>query len=421
MRTSPTPTMRSSSHDPHHPPHLSMSFPALPTRTRSLSTPPRPTAGAGPKWLSSVLPTPPDSDNGEDTSEATPLRKRPTRHFSAFDFGFVPLVSTPDTQEQEEKQERCYEELEEEPEMSHPCVKLKDGRELRPLLKHRKRSASHHIPGSQKWNTAPSPESSSASLPQKDGSASPESHEHAHVHFSETLENVCVFDESAPAHDSDPTHTPLEPPRSRSPPKSPGIKTRQLRLPDTVIASPQHRAALGFTSSAEPSPTGSAPSTPGACPRDSMQLTLACDSSLPSAANAPTHGMFTTLGVGLSPDRESLTGVVRVRNVAFEKSVSVIYSTDDWNTQAEASARWTGAYRLGTESPEVPPRPEGYDDFEFRIPLKDMGIRGSAGSAVRAKILHFAVKYEVPGQGEWWDNRNGQNWTARFRAVNAGL
>ncbi|QRW16384.1 hypothetical protein RhiXN_04385 [Rhizoctonia solani] len=189
--------MRSSSHDPHYPPHLSMSFPALPTRTRS----------AGPKWLSSVLPTPPDSDNGEDISEAAPLRKRPTRHFSAFDFG---------------KKERCYEELEEEPEMSHPCVKLKDGRELRPLLKHRKRSASHHIPGSQKWNTAPSPESSSASLPQKDGSASPESHEHAHVHFSETLENVCVFDESAPAHDSDPTHTPLEPPRSRSPPKSPG-------------------------------------------------------------------------------------------------------------------------------------------------------------------------------------------------------
>ncbi|KAG8716301.1 hypothetical protein FRC11_005131, partial [Ceratobasidium sp. 423] len=231
------------------------------------------------------------------------------------------------------------------------------------------------------------------------------------------LENVCVFDESAPAHDSDPTHTPLEAPRLRSPPKSPRIRTRQLRLPDTVIASPQHRAALGFTSSAEPSPT----SPPLSGGRENMQLTLACDSSLPSAASVPTHGMFTTLGVGLSSDQEHLTGIVRVRNLAFEKSVCVVYSADDWHTRSEVFARWTGAYKLGAEHLEVPPRPEGYDDFEFSLPLADMGIRGSAGSAVRAKILHFGIKYEVPSQGEWWDNRNGQNWTARFRAVNAGF
>ncbi|KAH7343395.1 putative phosphatase regulatory subunit-domain-containing protein [Rhizoctonia solani] len=391
-----------------------MSFLMLPARSRSLSTPPRPSPGVGPQWLSSILPTPPDSDNGEETEEGALPRKPPARHFASFDFGFTPLMSTPESQAQESKQERCYEELEEEPEMKIPSVKLKDGRELRPLLKHRKRSASHHIPGSAKWNTTPSPESPSAPLPQKDKSPSPGPH--AHVHFSE-VENVCVFDESAPAHDTDPTHTPLEPPRPRSPPKSPGIKTRQLRLPDTVIASPQHRAALGFISSAEPSPTSPCP-TGG---RDSMQLTLACDSSLPSAASAPTHGMFTTLGVGLSSDREHLTGVVRVRNVAFEKSVSVLYTADDWHTRSEACAHWTGAYKLGSENPDVPPRPDGYDDFQFSIPLGDMGIRGSAGSAVRAKILHFAIKYEVPGQGEWWDNRNGHNWTARFRAVNAGL
>ncbi|EUC66406.1 phosphatase regulatory subunit, putative [Rhizoctonia solani AG-3 Rhs1AP] len=402
----------------HYPPHLSMSFLMLPTRSRSLSTPPRPTPGIGPKWLSSVLPTPPDSDNGEDTNEVTPPRKRHTRQFASFDFGFTPLLSTPASLAEECKQQRCYEELEEEPEMNIPCVKLKDGRELRPLLKHRKRSASHHIPGSAKWNTSPSPESPNTALPPKDTSPSPSPspEHHPHVHFSE-VENVCVFDESAPAHDSDPTHTPLEPARPRSPPKSPGIKTRQLRLPDTVIASPHHRAALGFTSSAEPSPTGNG-SEGG---RETMQLTLACDSSLPSAANAPTHGMFTTLRVGLDSDRRSLTGIVRVRNVAFEKSVRVVYTADDWHTRSEACGHWTGAYKLGAEHMDVPPRPDGYDDFEFSIPLGDMGIRGSAGSAVRAKILHFAIKYEVPGQGEWWDNRNGQNWTARFRAVNAGL
>ncbi|KAJ1309048.1 hypothetical protein OPQ81_004728 [Rhizoctonia solani] len=405
--------MNTLSHGSHYPPHLSMSFLTLPARSRSISTPPRPTPGFGPQWLSSVLPTPPDSDNGEENKEAAPLRKRPARHFAAFDFGFLPLVSTPESQAQDSRQVRCYEELEEEPEIKSPCVKLKDGRELRPLLKHRKRAASHHISGSEKWNTIPSPESPNTSLPQ-DKSPSPEPH--PHVHFSETLENVCVFDESAPAHDADPTHSPLEPPRPRSPPKSPGRKTRQLRLPDTVIASPQHRAALGFTSSAEPSPTGSSPSSSG---RENMQLTLACDSSLPSAKSAPTHGMFRTLGVGLSSDRQYLTGIVRVRNIAFEKSVCVIYTADDWHTRSDALAHWTGLYKFGAEDREVPPRPDGYDDFEFHIPLGDMGIRGSAGSAVRAKILHFAIKYEVPGHGEWWDNRNGQNWTARFRAVNA--
>lgn len=397
-----------------------MSFLALPARARSLSTPPRPT-GVGPMWLSSVLPTPPDSDNNED--EATPLRKRPARHFAAFDLGFIRLTS--ESEPQSAKQERCYEELEEEPEIHVPCVKLKDGRELRPLLKHRKRSASHHIPNSAKWRTSPSPPPSESSLPSANQSPERETmHEHAHVHFSETLENVCVFDESAPAHDSDPTHSPLEPPRVRAPQPSPSprIKTRQLRLPSTVIASPSHRAALGFDSS-ENSPSTPRSASPPSHGRD-MQLTLACDSSLPSAENAPAHGMVTTLGVGLSPTRDALTGLVRVRNISFEKHVSVVFTGDEWHTRKEADAHWTDAYKPDSEDKgelDVSPRPDGYDDFEFSIPLGDLGIKSCVGTAVRARFLRFAIKYEVPGKGEWWDNRDGQNWTARFRAVALGL
>ncbi|KAG8683999.1 hypothetical protein FRC09_015673, partial [Ceratobasidium sp. 395] len=300
-----------------------MSYPPLP-RARSMSSPAQPSFGAGPKWISpmsSLLPTPPDSDAGEE-NEAAPL-KRPTRHFAAFDLGFIPLAGTAPAEEDPNRQ-KCYEELEEEPEHPPtPCIKLKDGRELRPLLKHRKRSASHHLPNSAKWDTGLNSSASSSSLSaldkkkksSSDGEAESESeqkheHEHSHVHFSDALENVCVFDESAPAHDSDPTHSPLEPPRKRSPPPPPSPRTRlrPLRLPGTVIASPTHQAALGFTGGVSPNTPLSA--SPIGYGRE-MHLKLACDSQLPTPANAPNHGMIVTQNVRLSPNGDRLVGVAR--------------------------------------------------------------------------------------------------------------
>ncbi|KAG8681527.1 hypothetical protein FRC08_015576 [Ceratobasidium sp. 394] len=99
-----------------------MSSPAV-LRARSMSSPPKPSYGSGPKWLSPVLPTPPDSDTNEE-NEAAPL-KRPARHFAAFDLGFIPLTGTKETENT--KREKCYEELDEEPEQPPtPCIKLKD-------------------------------------------------------------------------------------------------------------------------------------------------------------------------------------------------------------------------------------------------------------------------------------------------------
>ncbi|QRV72865.1 hypothetical protein RhiJN_00879 [Ceratobasidium sp. AG-Ba] len=383
-----------------------MSYPPRPDtsmlgRARSMSSPARPSVGAGPKWISSAAPL-----------------KRPARHFAAFDLGFIPLTGA--TKVETSKTEKCYEELEEEPDHPPtPCVKLKDGRELRPLLKHRKRSATHHIPGSARWDTALPTSASSSSLsalgkqnkPSPDNESEPSSeHEHAHVHFSEALENVCVFDESAPAHDADPTHSPLEPPRRRAtpPPASPRIRTKQLRLPGTVIASPSHKAALGFTGASEDGPCSASP--PSATRGHDMHLKLACDSSLPSPEHAPSHGMIKTLDVHLSPQGDKLVGLVRVRNVGFEKQVCVIYTADEWATRREVGSRWIGT---------VPNRPDGWDDFEFSVPLADLGIQASAGTVVRAKFLRFAIRYRAPGQGEWWDNHNGANWVARFRAVNS--
>ncbi|KAB5596330.1 hypothetical protein CTheo_315 [Ceratobasidium theobromae] len=415
--------MATSSFDPYNPPHLSMSFPGVPCRTRSISSPAQMTPGGGSKWISPVLLTPPDSPDEDEDEEAAPPHRRPIRRFATFEFGFIPLIAGPESDDT--RQERCYEELEEVPEIHAPCIKLKDGRELRPLLKHRKRSASHHVPNSGRWNSPRgSPLSTSSLSASSDSDRSSPEREHAHVHFSETLENVCVFDESAPAHDADPTHSPLDPPRAQPAPQtpSPRVKTRQLRLPDTVIASPVHKAALGFSCS-ENSPSTPRPISP-LSPGQNMQLVLATDSILPSATNAPADAILSTLGVGLSPSRDALTGVVRVRNIAYEKRICVLYTADNWSTRHEANAHWTNAYRTGGKSRskiDISPCPNGYDDFEFNLPLGDLGIRGDVGSAVRARSLQFAVRYQVPDHGEWWDSRDGQNWTARFRAVSTGL
>ncbi|KAG9127609.1 hypothetical protein FRC07_011649 [Ceratobasidium sp. 392] len=399
---------------------MSTTFAPLP-RVRSASSPTQPSFGSGPKWITSTLLTPPNSDTNEE-NEAEPL-KRPTRHFAAFDLGFVPLAGTQAATEDPGRQ-KCYEELDEEPELPPtPCIKLKDGRELRPLLKHRKRSASHHLPNSAKWDTVLSPSTSSSSLSAlsserdfspdtKDDSEHESEQEHPHVHFSDALENVCVFDESAPAHDSDPTHSPLEPPRKRSPPPppSPRVRLKPLRLPGTVIASPAHLPALNFTG-ASPGDTPRSASPLGGTFGRGLHLKLACDSLLPSTANAPNHGMIVTQNVRLSADGKSLVGIARVRNVAFEKHVCIVYTADDWTTRREVGSRWTD------NAEGLPPRPDGWDDFEFHVPLADLGIQPSAGSAVRAKILRFAVRYRASGQGEWWDNKDGANWVARFRAV----
>ena len=85
-----------------------------------------------------------------------------------------------------------------------------------------------------------------------------------------------------------------------------------------------------------------------------------------------------------------LRGTIRVRNIAFEKSVAARFTTDDWTTISEAHARYVG-----------PAADSLWDIFAFTIPL----------GAPRTLLL--AVRYAVPDIGEWWDNNGG----ADFRVV----
>uniref|UniRef100_UPI0037E8F1B2 protein phosphatase 1 regulatory subunit 3E n=1 Tax=Semicossyphus pulcher TaxID=241346 RepID=UPI0037E8F1B2 len=92
-------------------------------------------------------------------------------------------------------------------------------------------------------------------------------------------------------------------------------------------------------------------------------------------------------------DEFSLSGFVRVLNLAFEKSVSLRYSLNNWITFMDSLASY------------VPSSSDGVTDkFSFKIVMPTSFDNGGT--------LQFAIKYCVEGE-EFWDNNNGNNYKVR--------
>uniref|UniRef100_A0A665STC9 CBM21 domain-containing protein n=1 Tax=Echeneis naucrates TaxID=173247 RepID=A0A665STC9_ECHNA len=92
-------------------------------------------------------------------------------------------------------------------------------------------------------------------------------------------------------------------------------------------------------------------------------------------------------------DEFSLSGIVRVLNLAFEKSVSLRYSLNNWLTFMDSLASY------------VPDSSNGVTDkFCFKIVMPTYLENGGT--------LQFAIKYCVGGQ-VFWDNNNGNNYKVR--------
>ncbi|KAH9169675.1 putative phosphatase regulatory subunit-domain-containing protein, partial [Lactarius sanguifluus] len=129
--------------------------------------------------------------------------------------------------------------------------------------------------------------------------------------------------------------------------------------------------------------------------RGRTTFTLAEVSPIPSPQTPPESHVHLE-SIALLPARPPfLRGIVRVRNLAFEKSVSVRFTTDGWATVSEAHARYVGPAGTGD-----------WDLFAFTIPLEAPPLQ-------QPRTLLLAVHYAVPGTGEWWDNNGG----ADFRVV----
>ena len=91
----------------------------------------------------------------------------------------------------------------------------------------------------------------------------------------------------------------------------------------------------------------------------------------------------------------TVEGVVRVRNLAFEKWIAVRFTLDKWQTTSEVAASYKESPQNGI-----------FDRFTFAIKLAEVFSRAEE------KTLHIAVRYSVAGR-EIWDNNSGRNYRVR--------
>lgn len=92
----------------------------------------------------------------------------------------------------------------------------------------------------------------------------------------------------------------------------------------------------------------------------------------------------------------TIEGVVRVRNIAFEKWVAVRFTLDKWQTTSEVTARYKESLHEGM-----------IDRFTFSIKLADVLSRAEE------KTVFLAVRYSVAGR-DIWDNNSGRNYQVRI-------
>ena len=136
----------------------------------------------------------------------------------------------------------------------------------------------------------------------------------------------------------------------------------------------------------------------------------------------------------------AVSGSILVRNVAFEKTVAVRFTLDNWQTTSEVLARhqaslarlpedFLRASAASSTSPApgsaygltigdlVAKAPE-WDRFSFTIKLEDYAQH------LDQKTMWLVVRYTVPGcgedsGGEWWDNNATANYKLGFRPASS--
>lgn len=106
----------------------------------------------------------------------------------------------------------------------------------------------------------------------------------------------------------------------------------------------------------------------------------------------------------LSVDSKYLLGQVAVKNLAYEKRVTVRYTLDSWATIVEIPCLYV---------PDVPPvlRAHSYDRFVFKIPLDTFfnGFFGESSTESQELICQLCVKFWTP-TSENWDNNEDKNY-----------
>ena len=87
---------------------------------------------------------------------------------------------------------------------------------------------------------------------------------------------------------------------------------------------------------------------------------------------------------------ESLSGLVRVMNLSFQKEVVVRWTVDNWRTSEETLCSYVNGSSNGST-----------DQFSFKLKVGKLAV----GSRI-----HLCIKYSM-GEETVWDSNNGDNYT----------
>lgn len=118
----------------------------------------------------------------------------------------------------------------------------------------------------------------------------------------------------------------------------------------------------------------------------------------------------------ISTDKKHLLGQIAVKNLAFEKYITVRYTCDLWATIVEIPTVYVA---------DVPPvlRTHDYDRFIFKIPLDLLfnsfhmeEPENDASGRVQERVYSLCVRYSASGHEEW-DNNDFKNYQIKLRKI----
>lgn len=140
-------------------------------------------------------------------------------------------------------------------------------------------------------------------------------------------------------------------------------------------------------------------------PKSEWDLKLIDFPLLSYHANIVLRSMLVFLErIFLSVDNKYLLGQIAVKNLSYEKKVTIRYTLDNWATIVEIPCLYV---------PDVPPvlKAHGYDRFVFKIPLESFfnGFPGASASDSEDHICQLCVKFNS-STSEHWDNNDDKNY-----------
>ncbi|KAJ3090338.1 hypothetical protein HK102_004060 [Quaeritorhiza haematococci] len=104
----------------------------------------------------------------------------------------------------------------------------------------------------------------------------------------------------------------------------------------------------------------------------------------------------------------ALVGSIIARNIAFEKKVTVRYTTDSWYSFSDVVASYRNSITLTM------------DRFEFTLDVDsvfpvDATSMETSPTKEGCHPIQFAIQYIVGGSSEYWDNNSGANYEAMLQ------